>query len=187
MSYDGTTDLNIELANLYQCSPKDNNKMSALRGEAKQALNIVGKVKFNDAQRLEVYRWHYARINGSNNPILTIESNNPTEQVTNGTGSNNPISVATKTNDVNIPTAPKTISKKAISGDFKLINFSVRLSKGRTVISLESYIVDALKRRFTLADNTQVRQWIESVMTGNFDPAQPIMRQIRFAIIQALI
>lgn len=91
--------------------------------------------------------------------------------------------IATNDNGSNIPTR----TTKATDGAFKLINFSVKLGGKRTVISLEQYIVDALKGRFALADNSKVRQWVEQAMAAVFDANAPIMWQIRFAIFRALI
>lgn len=91
-----------------------------------------------------------------------------------------------KVNGGNNPTKPLKTFTKATEGYFKLINFSVKLGGNRTVINLEQYIVDALKKRFALADNSAVRQWIESAMMDNFDANAPIMRQVRFAIFNEL-
>jgi hypothetical protein len=69
---------------------------------------------------------------------------------------------------------------------YRLIKFRVRLGTVCTVISLEQYIVDALKDRFNLSDNTAVRRWIGTSLANNFDANAPIMRQVRFAIFKAL-
>ncbi len=45
MAYDGTTPLNKAVADLIGCSPKNNNKLAKVIGQAKKSLDIASKAK----------------------------------------------------------------------------------------------------------------------------------------------
>ena len=168
MNYDGTTKVSNALATLYGYSPKSTAKAADIMTEARGSLGIGNARRLSTEQNMAIWNYHFDKLNGVNNPTDGNDSNIPTEAATDS--------------DRNNPT-----TTKATEGAFRLINFSVKLGGKRTVISLEQYIVDALKGRFTLADNSQVRRWIELSMVDSFDAGAPIMRQVRFAIFQALI
>lgn len=60
--YDGSGKLGDAIAALYGCSPRSNNKISALVGEAKAALG-VGKSKKLDADvNRSIWQWHFDRV-----------------------------------------------------------------------------------------------------------------------------
>ena len=84
------------------------------------------------------------------------------------------------------PLMPSVDHAEVDALQYRLIRFRVKLGSVCTVIALEQYIVDALKKRFALADNSSVRQWIHTSLANNFDANAPIMRQVRFAIFKAL-
>ena len=74
-TYDGTGKLGDAIASLYGCSPRSNNKISALVGEAKAALG-VGKSKKLDADvNRSIWQWHFNRMR----PVTadTTEVNSP--------------------------------------------------------------------------------------------------------------
>lgn len=177
MSYDGTTKVGDELAKLYRFSPNSDAKIAKVMKEARAALSIGKAKRLTPEQNMAIWRYHHNKVNGVN--ISTEAQGDIVEY------GNNPIGKPPSA--VIIPTKPLKPFTKATEGTFKLINFSVKLGTKRTVISLEQYIVDALKDRFALADNSAVRQWIESALVDSFDDNAPIMRQVRFAIFQALI
>ena len=45
MAYDGTTPLNAAVADLIKCSPKNNNKLAKVIGQAKNYLGIASKAR----------------------------------------------------------------------------------------------------------------------------------------------
>lgn len=180
MSYDGTTKIGDELAKLYKFSPNSDVKIAKVMKEARAALNLGNGKRLTPEQNMAIWHYHHNKVNGVNIP--TEAQGDIVEYVE---YVNNPMDKPPS--DVIIPTKPLKPFTKATEGAFKLINFSVKLGTKRTVISLEQYIVDALKDRFALMDNSAVRQWIEAAMVDSFEGNEPIMRQVRFTIFQALV
>ncbi len=73
-NYDGTGKLGDAIAALYGCSPRSNNKISALVGEAKAALG-VGKSKKLDADvNQSIWQWHFDRLHPEADADVKIDS-----------------------------------------------------------------------------------------------------------------
>jgi hypothetical protein len=67
--YNGSGKLGDAIAKLYGCSPRSNNKISALVGEAKAALGVGKSKKLDASVNQAIWQWHFSRL--PRKPILT--------------------------------------------------------------------------------------------------------------------
>ena len=193
MQYNGSGKLGDEVAKLYGCSPKNNNKISALVGEAKAALGVTTKSKIlPDAVKLAIYRWHCDRLN----PVQDVKQIDDTQSMpdtviqgaTDGKPETQPDSTVYDVNQ-NATAHPDGETDSAVY-DFEKIHFAVNLENRRTTVMMEGYLVKALQRKHGLVDNPAIRAWIERAIKSDglrFDPDAPLTRQVKRIITESFV
>jgi len=182
MAYDGTTSLNKAVADLIECSPKNNNKLSKVIGQAKKELGIVSKARKLPAEiNFQIYS-HLVELFSQEKPP-TIES------------SHAPVEIITQNNEPVIPDL-KTIQQTSVELFAQMKNFdNVRLAfyimrKGkreRQVISLDGFFINALAS--IRVSKQDAPQWVQVQVDGwtAFDSQLPITRQVKYLIMREVV
>ena len=176
MSYDGSSKLGNEIAKLYSCSSKNNNKISALVGEAKAALGVTTKSKIlPDDVKLAIYKWHYDRLN----PACDVQRDGDIQNVK---------------QDGVVYDVKQDNNSLGNSADYDHIHFAVMIrhqgKPKRTTVMLEGYLAKALQRKHGLVDNPAIRVWIEQAIKSDglrFDPDAPLTRQVKRIITESFV
>lgn len=182
MNYDGTTPLQPALAGLFGLSVKSQAQLAKLVKEAKAVLGITTARVLPPNERLEVYRWHWERLN----PVQNVKQGD-----TGGLGLQPDSAVYDVRQEVPALVDGGTCGEPVY--DFKQVHFAVTAMREgqpkRTTVMLEGYLVKALQRKHGLADNTSTRAWIENAVKADarYDSYAPLTRQLMRIIIESLV
>lgn len=197
MVYDGSGKLAPAIAELYGISPKSQARIADLIKQAKEVLGITSKAKHLPIDvKLAIYQWHYDRLN----PVQIVKQDNqsvPVQDVKQdapliSTSEDDSIVYDVKQTEP-ISDNVQNVKQADTVYDFKQIHFAIAFEQHgkpkRTTVMLEGYLVKALQRKHTLADNTAIRLWIEQAIKGDsvrFDSFAPLTRQVKRLIIESL-
>ena len=212
MSYTGN--LGKDLSDLYDFSPKSQDKVFSLIGQAKAALGIE---QLTETERSKIYQWHFDRVQNikqtdtvkppvatqSTKPvsrkIITLKARPATDfkQVDVVQFCEVEAEPVNNSQQTDIPEAVQYLKQV---DNYDVIHFGVTLqpksrlkqSPRRSTIALEGYFVRALVRKYGFRDNAAVRQWIEArvVHLGGIDTDTPKLTattQIKRIIIEAIV
>jgi hypothetical protein len=206
MPYDGSIKLGTAIADLYGLSPISQAQITVLIKQAKDGLGITSKAKrFPDDVKLDIYRWHYDRIN----PVQNVKQGDGVQNNTDQSLSNGIVQDVKQADDDKLELLldnsvqdvkqdiPVQIDDSDIDNsvyDFKQVHFAITIThKGkpkRTTVMLEGYLVKALQRKHDLADNTAIRAWIEQAIKQAgvyFDSQAPLTKQVKRLIIKSFV
>jgi len=166
MAYDGTTSLNKAVADLIKCSPKNNNKLAQVIGQAKNDLGIASKAKKLPTEiHLQIYN-HLVEL------YSQVASADPVEI----------ISQPDKDDAVEL------FSHINNFDNVRIAFYIMRKDKReRQVIALDGFLINALA---SIGISKQdAPQWVQTHVNDwtGFDSQQPITRQVKYLIMVAVV
>ena len=198
--YDGTGKLGDAIAALYGCSPRSNNKISALVGEAKAALG-VGKSKKLDADvNRAIWKWHYDRLHQEADADVKIYSQSANSQS---------VDIISQVDDnelveiISQPELPLPVDIISQSGgnevveifsqypDTALVRIAFNIQRQgkrvRQVIALHGFYINALMLA-TGITKAVVPKWVQAAVDSwaAFDAELPITLQVKLLLIREL-
>jgi len=207
MAYDGTTPLNKAVADLIGCSPKNNNKLAKVIGQAKNDLGIASKAK---KLPTEINQQIYSHLV----EIYSQSINNKPVEIYSHTANKEPVEIISQANEPeNTPQAlvelysqdskPKPAQQKTKNPNqstveiiSQLNNFdNVRIAfyimrnnkRERQVIALDGFLINALA---SIGISKQdAHQWVQAQVDDwtAFDSQLPITRQVKYLIIREVV
>jgi len=164
MAYDGTTPLKKAVADLIGCSPKNNNKLAHIVGQAKDALNITSKArKLPTETNQQIYSY-----------IVELYSQ-------------------TKVDTVEINSQPKVYPVEIYShtANFKSVRIAFYVThkgeKKRQVIALDGFFINALSSIGISKQDTP--KWIQAQVDEwtAFDSQLPNTQQVKYLIMREVV
>ncbi len=211
MSYTGN--LGKDLSDLYDFSPKSQDKIFSLIGQAKAALGIE---QLTETERSKVYQWHFDRVQNikqadtvkppvaaqSTKPvsrkIITLKARPATDfkQVDVVQFCEVEAEPVKNSQQTDIPVAVQYFKQV---NNYDVIHFGIMLYPNnplfkvrRSTVALEGYFIKALVRRYNLSDNTGIRKWIEQriIDCGGLDVANQKLTtatQVKRMIVEAIV
>jgi len=199
MAYDGTTPLNKAVADLIECSPKNNNKLAKVIRQAKKDLGITGKArKLPTEINLQIYS-HFVDIFSQDKPPTIENSCTPVEIISHTEALEQDkvqlVEIITQNNEPERPEI-KTIQQTPVElfsqmNDFdnvRLAFYIVRKGKReRQVISLDGFFINALAS--IKVSKQDAPQWVQAQVDGwtAFDSQLPITRQVKYLIMREVV
>lgn len=186
MSYDGTTPLNKAVADLIGCSPKNNNKLAQVIGQAKNDLSIASKaLKLSPDINQQIYS-HLVEL-------FSQITNNDNVNIISQTAISEPVEINSQDNE---PTEPETKQQTPVELFSQINNFdNVRIAfyivrngkRERQVISLDGFFINALAS--IKVSKQDAPQWVQAQVNGwtAFDSQLPITRQIKYLIMREVV
>ena len=212
MAYDGTTPLNQAVADLIKCSPKNNNKLAKVIGQAKNDLGITSKAKKLPTEiNLQIYS-HLVElysqttntepveiISQSNEPVTLEPKNTPQAHVEIFSHNGAPESTQQKaesphSNTVEIISQPdnnESVELFSHTNNFtnvRIAFYIVRKGKReRQVIALDGFLINALA---SIGISKQdAPQWVQAQVNAwtAFDSKLPITRQVKYLIMREVV
>jgi len=178
MAYDGTTSLNKAVADLIKCSPKSNNKLAKVIGQAKNDLGIASKAKKLPREKhLQIYN-HLVELYSQNN------KSESTPQKAESSHSNAVEIISQTDKDDTVEVFSHTTNFDNIRIAFYILRKGKR---ERQVIALDGFFINALtsigisKQDAPKWVQVQVNEW------ADFDAQLPITRQVKYLIMVAVV
>jgi len=212
MAYDGTTRLNLAVADLIGCSPKSNNKLANIIGQAKNDLGIISKAKKLPTELNQQIYNHLVELFSqpiNNDPVEIIsQAINPAIAEPENTQQPSVELFSQDSVPKTLPLKPENpqqstveiISQPANNESVELFlhanNFdNVRIAfyimrKGkreRQVISLDGFFINALAS--INISKQDAPQWVQAQVNNwkAFDVQLPITRQVKYLIMLAVV
>lgn len=176
MAYDGTTPLNKAVADLIECSPKNNNKLAKVIGQAKNDLSMTSKArKLPTELNQQIYN-HLVELyshSTDNEPVEIISQNIKTTIATPEKPQQAPVELYSHTNNFDNIRVAFYIMRKG--------------KKERQVISLDGFFINALAS--IGLSKQEVPQWVQAQVNDwtDFDAQLPITRQVKYLIMLAVV
>jgi hypothetical protein len=193
MSYDGTN-LNDEIARIVKCSQGNRNKINEYKQAAMADLGLVKGTKLTPEQNISIARRCAENVNGGQTVAQNhgLEVNVTPDEDKKSVRNTEPVQYLEQTIKRNVITRKPPRNKtpkvdRGIDAAFKPISFTLNLNYKRSGVSLDTYLIDALKDRFSLTNNSQIREWIETALENSDKVGSPIIKQVEYAIFMALI
>ncbi|MFI3136858.1 MAG: hypothetical protein QX197_08775 [Methylococcaceae bacterium] len=205
--YNGVGKLGDAIAELYGCSPKNNNRIAELVANAKAELGIVSKTKkLPDDVKLAIYQWHFKRLHQEADADVKINSQAAQPD------SVNIISRDSSNESVELyshparPDSVETISQlggnesvkiNSQYADNALVRIAfyiqrqgkkrVKQARVRQVIALDGFYLNALMLA-TGITKADVPKWVQSAVDSwaAFDGELPITKQAKLLIVREL-
>jgi len=197
MAYDGTTRLNQVVADLIECSPKNNNKLAKVIGQAKNDLGITTKARKLPPEINQQIYSHlvelHSPVKGEPVEIISHENELTTSEPKNTQQA--PVELYSQDSKPN-PVQPKTANQDTVEIISQTNNFdNVRIAfyimrnnkRERQVIALDGFLINALA---SIGISKQdAPQWVQAQIDDwtAFDSQMPITRQVKYLIIRELI
>lgn len=166
MAYDGTTPLNKAVADLIGCSPKNNNKLAQVIGQAKNELGITSKAKKLPTETNQQIYSHLVELYSQ--PI-----NNEPVNIISQPANNEAVELFSHTNNFDNVRIAFYIMRKG--------------KRERQVISLDGFLINALA---SIGISKQdAPQWVQAQVDDwtAFDGQLPITRQVKYLIMMAIV
>ncbi len=181
MAYDGITKLSTAIADLIGCSPKSNNKLSGIIGQAKNDLNIsLTSKRLSPETNQQIYR-HIVEL--YSHPKSTEQQTPTPEKATSP-----PVEIISQENNAPVELLNPAKGKTNDFDNVRIAFYIMRNNKRiRQVIAIDGFLINALASIGVSKQNApkwvqaQVNDWI------NFDSKQPITRQVKCLIVKAVI
>jgi hypothetical protein len=207
MQYDGSGKLGDAIAALCGCSPRSNNKIAELIGQAKDALGMTSKSKKLPGDvKLAIYRWHHERLN----PVQYVKQEDSIQNDDNQSLDDAIVQNVKRSDDDKLDSLlpdsavynVKQDSPVQLDDDYNDLglydynqfHFGVTITHQgqpkRTTVMLEGYLVKALQRKHGLTDNAAIRAWIEQAIKADgsqFDSYAPLTKQVKRMIIESFV
>jgi len=200
MAYDGTTRLNLAVADLIGCSPKSNNKLAKVIGQAKNDLGITSKTKKLATELNQQIYNHLVELYSqpTNNEPVEIISQAINPAIAEPENTQQP-SVELYSQD-SVPNPPPLKPEKPQQSTVEIIshvnNFdNVRIAfyimrkdkRERQVISLDGFFINALAS--INISKQDAPQWVQAQVNDwkAFDVQLPITRQVKYLIMLAVV
>ena len=212
MAYDGTTRLNLAVADLIGCSPKNNNKLAKVIGQAKNDLGIASKArKLPTEINLQIYN-HLVElysqttsidpveIFSQDNESLTLEpKNTPQTPVEIFSQNGAPESTQQKAGSphssaveiISQPDKDDVVELFSHTTNFDNVRIAFYIMRNnkreRQVIALDGFLINALA---SIGISKQdAPQWVQTQVDDwtAFDSQLPITRQVKYLIIRELV
>ncbi|MCX7095263.1 MAG: hypothetical protein NTY50_17685 [Methylobacter sp.] len=203
--YNGVGKLGDAIAELYGCSPKNNNRIAEL--VAKAELGIVSKTKkLPDDVKRAIYQWHCDRMRPATNNAVEIISqadSNDGVEIFSHDDSNESVELYSQPEPslpvdiISQPEYDKAVEINSQYADTALIRIAfyiqrqgkkrVKQARVRQVIALDGFYVNALMLA-TGIDKKGVPAWVQSAVNGwaAFDGELPVTRQVKLLIVREL-
>jgi len=176
MTYDGTTRLNQAVADLIECSPKNNNKLAKVIGQAKKTLGITCKARKLPAELNQKIYQHlvelYSQPTDDESVEIILQNTEPAIAEPENT-QQTPVELFSHTNNFD---------------NVRIAFYIMRDGKReRQVISLDGYFINALASIKVLKQD--VPQWVQAQVNEwtAFDSKLPITRQVKYLIMREVV
>ncbi len=188
MAYDGTTRLNLAVADLIGCSPQNNNKLAKVIGQAKSDLCITSKArKLSPGINQQIYS-HLVKI------YSQPTNNAPVELYSQDSEPTPPKSESSHQSTVEIISQPdnnESVELFSHTNNFtnvRLAFYVMRKDKReRQVIALDGFLINALA---SIGISKQdAPQWVQAQVNEwtAFDSQLPITRQVKYLIMREVV
>ena len=166
MAYDGTTPLNQAVADLIKCSPKNNNKLAKVIGQAKNDLGITSKAKKLPTEiNLQIYS-HLVEL-------YSQTTNTEPVEIISQPDNNESVELFSHTNNFT---------------NVRVAFYVTRNDKReRQVIALDGFLINALA---SIGISKQdAPQWVQAQVNAwtAFDSKLPITRQVKYLIMREVV
>ena len=200
--YNGSGKLGDAIAELYGCSPKNNNRIAELVANAKAELGIISKAKkLPDDVKLAIYQWHCDRVRPATNNAVEIISHNDGNngvEIFSHDGSNESVELYSQPEPslpvdiISQPEHDKAVEINSQYVDTALVRVAFYIQRQgkrvRQVIALDGFYVNALMLATGMA-KADVPKWVQQAIDGwaAFDGGLPITRQVKLLIVRELI
>lgn len=212
MAYDGITPLKAAVADLIKCSPKSNNKLAKVIGQAKIDLSITSKArKLPTEINLQIYTHLvelYSQLD-NDEPVEIISQDNaptipeprntqqaPVEIFSQDSKKKSVPQKAEKPHNLAVNIISQTTSNNPVElyshtpnfDNLRVAFYAVRNNKReRQVISLDGYFINALAS--IKVSKQDVPQWVQAQVDEwtAFDSQLPITRQVKYLIMREVV
>jgi len=176
MAYDGTTRLNEAVAGLIECSPKSNNKLAKVIGQAKKSLGITSKAKNLPTELNQQIYNHLVELYSQST------NNKPVEIIS------RPIEPTIAEPESTQQTPVELFSHANNFDNVRIAFYIMRKGKReRQVISLDGFFINALAS--IGLSKQEAPQWVQTQVDNwkAFDAQLPITRQVKYLIMLAVV